>query len=106
MPMRRRLAKTLIYRLSTIIFIQIFIWFTCHKVEFNLIVGIGEIIRFIYYYIYDWLWDRQKFRCPLCGTKLIQDEDDPRFWCRNENCEVSWLQIVDYDDMPLDLLPV
>jgi len=65
-----------------------------------------DCFRMGWYYIYDWLWERKNaktFYCSLCGKKLTQDEDDPRFWCQNKHCKVCWLQIVDYDDMPMEL---
>lgn len=104
--MKRRLAKTILYRISATLFGQVAFWLLLHRIEVNVIFLLVDCLRMGWYYFYDWLWERKdyrKFCCPLCGKRLTQDCDDPRFWCRNETCNISWLQIVDYDDMPMEL---
>lgn len=34
-------------------------------------------------------------KCPLCGTKMHEDEDETVWQCQNEECPVLWVQIVD-----------
>lgn len=73
--MKRRLTKTLLYRLSTVLIQQTLTWAVFRRLDFNLLVGIGEFVRCSYYYGYDWLWERKTI-CPKCKGKGYYYEGD------------------------------
>jgi len=60
--LHRRTAKTLLYRISTILLTQLFIFLVFREITINIGVGVTEVIRIIWYYSYDWLFDEKIWR--------------------------------------------
>lgn len=56
---KERLLKTVIYRVTALIITQILMWILVHDFVINGLMLIGEIIRFIFYYLYELVWDKK-----------------------------------------------
>ena len=55
----KRVLKSIIYRIASLIWIQVMTWVLWGSLNTNLIVLITDIaITTPFYYIYDWIWDR------------------------------------------------
>lgn len=65
---KRRTVKTIFYRISTIIIVQISAWILFQNWIINFAVGILELVRMSWYYIYDYLFEEKvwkEIRFPL-----------------------------------------
>jgi len=54
--MKRRLLKTILYRVSASIIAQISSWLIFQKVEVNAGVLLADLIQTAYYYYYEGVW--------------------------------------------------
>ena len=43
----------------------------------------------------------KKAKCPLCGTELLDEEDEVYWTCPNEICPVVYVTILDEDNVPI-----
>lgn len=57
---KKRLLKTIVYRVTTVVMQQLISWIAFHRIAINLVILGCEVVRCSYYYIYDWLWDTMK----------------------------------------------
>jgi len=57
--MKRRLLKTVLYRVSASIIAQISSWFIFQKVEVNAGVLVADLIQMGYYWFYEGLWNNK-----------------------------------------------
>ena len=56
---KKRILKSIIYRIASLIWIQVMTWVLWGSLNTNLIVFITDIvITTPFYYFYDWIWDR------------------------------------------------
>jgi len=59
---KRRTVKTLLYKFSVILITQVVIILAFKEITINIGFGIIEIIRIIWYYLFDWLFDEKFWR--------------------------------------------
>lgn len=58
LPFKKRILKTLTYRISTNVIIQLLLFLVFHRVELNLVIGILEVVRGAWYFIHEEIWER------------------------------------------------
>lgn len=56
---KRRLVKTVIYRITAMVIAQIMSWMLFQRFEVNLGVAIVDIIQAFWYYIYEGFWSNR-----------------------------------------------
>lgn len=54
---KKRLLKTIVYRVTTVVMQQLISWIVFHRIAINLIILGCEVVRCSYYYVYDWVWE-------------------------------------------------
>jgi uncharacterized membrane protein len=55
--MKKRLTKTIIYRISATAVVQFVSWVICKEIKVNIIVAITDAFSTLWYYMFDWLWE-------------------------------------------------
>jgi len=66
--MKRRTVKTVLYRITTITLVQIATWLIFGEPLANIAVGLSEIVRMLWFYTYDWLFEEKLWREPKTVT--------------------------------------
>ena len=56
---KRRLVKTVMYRITAMVIAQIMSWMLFQRFEVNLGVAIVDIIQAFWYYIYEGFWSNR-----------------------------------------------
>jgi len=57
--MKRRLLKTILYRLSATVIVQVTSWIICREIKVNIIVALTDFVSTSWYYFFDWIWEKK-----------------------------------------------
>jgi len=57
--MKERIIKAILYRIITNLVVQISSWIVFRKIEINIIFAIWEVFRTMFYFVYDYIWERK-----------------------------------------------
>jgi len=73
--LKRRILKTVLYRVSTIGLVQSIYWAIFGTVELKFVI-VTVAAQTIWYYIYDWLWERNRDNVlPIFRMKENEDAE-------------------------------
>jgi len=56
--MKRIIIKAILYRVITNFVVQTGSWILFRKIEINVVFALWEVFRTIFYFVYDYMWEK------------------------------------------------